>query len=34
MAKGQIAGGLRLRGATDRHGGQQRWWTERVAPAP
>lgn len=33
MAKGEIAGGLRLRGETDSHLGQQRWWVERLDPA-
>jgi putative DNA primase/helicase len=32
MARGQIAGGLRLRGETDKHSGQQRWWIEHAAP--
>jgi hypothetical protein len=33
-ARGQIAGGFRLRGETDKHSDQQRWWIERVAPTP
>jgi putative DNA primase/helicase len=34
MARGQIAGGFRLRGETDKHSGQQRWWIEHVAITP
>jgi putative DNA primase/helicase len=30
-ARDQIAGAFRLRGDTDKHSGQQRWWIERVA---